>query len=415
MTRNILLQSHQRNEQGAVGVLVAVLFGTFVVTGLLAWSVDAGQIILERRQTQSAADAGALALAQSCAKSNCNLNADGLPALVNANTINSATRTHPIERQCKSNASIAGTLPVCSSSPSVGALRECPPVPSILAALPYVEVRVRANEGGQPLIPNPFTQTNNSGPDTSNVISCARAAWGKPSAAAFTSPITISTCEWDKFSSGGTSYYPPPTGAWPGYGGAGQSPFPLAATTPNTPGRELMITLHDPGDGECPATPSGGDAPGGFGYLNTTGTCSTTATSTNGVDYWAGIDTGANLPNDCKVPMANIHDNGPTIDLPVFDCIVNDGSGAVTPAMDCNSGNGANAKYHLAGVARFFLSGYSLPGGTKNSWVTGNPPCGGSVKCISGWFVSGVLSNPTGGVVPPGGLNYGLSVIVPAG
>ena len=117
--------------------------------------------------------------------------------------------------------------------------------------------------------------------------------------------------------------------------------------------------------------------------------------------------------------MAQIHDFGPTIDLPVFDCIVNNGTGPISSYPDplCNSGNGAQARYHLAGVARFFLSGYALPGGTKNSWVTGNPPCSGSVKCISGWFVSGVLANPTGGVVPPspGTPNYGLSVIVPAG
>lgn len=54
-----------RNERGATAALVALLFGGFVVTGLLAWSADAGQIFWERRQTQNAADAAALALAQS--------------------------------------------------------------------------------------------------------------------------------------------------------------------------------------------------------------------------------------------------------------------------------------------------------------------------------------------------------------
>ena len=59
-----------RNERGATTMLVALLFGGFVVTGLLAWSADAGQVFWERRQTQNAADAAAMALAQSCAKGN---------------------------------------------------------------------------------------------------------------------------------------------------------------------------------------------------------------------------------------------------------------------------------------------------------------------------------------------------------
>ncbi|GAA4109714.1 hypothetical protein GCM10022415_03040 [Knoellia locipacati] len=413
------LTVRRRDERGAVGALVGLLFGAFVVTGLLAWSADVGQVMWERRQTQNAADAAALALAQSCAKNNCVAGADNLPALVNANTVNNALRTHTLERQCKRNTSI-GSLPQCTSTPSITALRECPPMPSTLSTLPYVEVRVGANEGGLGIIPNPFSRVNNSPADdsTQQVYSCSRAAWGVPAANSFLAPIAISTCEWRTYSAGGTTYHPAPTGAWPGYGGAGQPPWPLGPTNPNTAGREVVITLHGSGDSSCPSGPSGGDVPGGFGYLDSTGSCNVTTSTTNGTDYWAPVSTGSSAPNSCRSVLADVRDNGPVIDLPVYDCIVNNGSGAVTPSTSCLSGNGSSARYHLAGVARFYLSGYKITGSeSRPSRVTGSVPCSGSARCISGWFVSGVLSNPTGGVVAPTPSNpgFGLSVVVPAG
>ncbi len=411
----------QRDEKGAVAVLVAVIFATFVVTGLLAWSVDAGQIFLERRQTQNAADAAALALAQSCAKANCNVDANGLPALVNANTINSGTRTHTIERQCKSTSAIPGTLPVCTSTPSVTQLRECPPRPTgLAAALPYVEVRVRANETSPGLIPNPFTRANNTGPDDSNVISCARAAWGTPTTASFTSPITISTCEWQTYTSGGTTYVAqPPVAPWPGYGGAGQPAFPPPATTPNTPGREVIIDLHNPAKPGC--SYNGKDTAGGFGYLDTTGSCSTTLSTTNGVNIWANIDTGSSTTGTCQTALANIWTSGPVIDLPVFDCMVKSTTGTPVgaPPADCDPSDagGANTYYHVAGVAKFYLSGYRIGGGvTKPSKVSGVVPCGNPRRCISGWFVQGVLNAPTATIIPPTSTNgFGLTAVVAAG
>ncbi len=53
-------------ERGAAGVLVAVMM--LVLIGAGAMAVDVGQIYAERAQLQNAADAGALAVAQSCRK-----------------------------------------------------------------------------------------------------------------------------------------------------------------------------------------------------------------------------------------------------------------------------------------------------------------------------------------------------------
>ena len=422
MTKIPVSVGSTRDERGATTMLIALLFGAFVVTGLLAWSADAGQIMWERRQTQNAADAAAMALAQSCAKGNCVSDADGLPALVNANTINSLARTHTIERQCKANTTV-GTLPVCTSTPNVTQLRECPPLPTGMSStLPYVEVRVRADESSPGLIPNPFTRANNTGPDNSNVISCSRAAWGTPMSATFTSPITISTCEWQTYTSAGTTYVAqPPVAPWPGYGGAGQPAYPLAATTPNTPGREVKISLHDPTKPGC--SYNGKDTAGGFGYLDTSGSCSTSLTTTNGVDVWANIDTGSSTTGSCQTALANIWSNGPVIDLPVFDCMVKSTTGTPVgaPPSDCDPADagGANTYYHVAGVAKFYLSGYKIGGGPADeraSRVSGVVPCSGSNRCISGWFVQGVLNTPVTSIVPPTTTTgFGLTAVLAAG
>lgn len=57
---------HPDNEQGAAGVLVAVMM--LVLIGVGAIAVDVGQIYAERAELQSAADAGALAGAQICSE-----------------------------------------------------------------------------------------------------------------------------------------------------------------------------------------------------------------------------------------------------------------------------------------------------------------------------------------------------------
>lgn len=59
----------EARERGAVGTVVAVLMLVLIAAGALA--VDVGQIYSERAQLQNAADAGALAVAQSCALSSC--------------------------------------------------------------------------------------------------------------------------------------------------------------------------------------------------------------------------------------------------------------------------------------------------------------------------------------------------------
>lgn len=77
------LTSHQESERGAAGVLVVVMM--LVLIGAGAMAVDVGEIYAERAQLQNAADAGALAVAQSCGAGTCNSGLAGSLANGNSN------------------------------------------------------------------------------------------------------------------------------------------------------------------------------------------------------------------------------------------------------------------------------------------------------------------------------------------
>ena len=59
-------QRLRRDERGAIGIIVAVLLGAGVLTGMGALVVDVGQLYQERAELQDSADAAALGVARSC-------------------------------------------------------------------------------------------------------------------------------------------------------------------------------------------------------------------------------------------------------------------------------------------------------------------------------------------------------------
>lgn len=408
----------QRKERGAVATIVVTLLGMGVVLGLLAISVDVGRLMVERRQLQNGADAAANSLALSCARGFCVAGGEGPAGTLQALTNNNARDgEHTIALQCGRN---AGSLPTCPTSSY--ALEDCPPLPPAYASattLPYVEVHTTTRSGGASAMRNFFSGANGNEQSTT-VHACSRAAWGQPGGGTATTPITVSICEWQTMTAGGTSWVvDPPSGAWPGYGGAGQPPMPGGFTDPNTAGREQMFTLHDPAKPPC--SYNGKDTAGGFGYLDPTGSCEATVTTVNGVDMWSNIDTGSSATGDCQTKLANLWANGPVIDIPVFDCIVKSTTG--TPAggiagKDCTGGGGSGAisYYHIVGWAKFYLSGYKIggaPATERTARAKGVVPCSGAQRCLSGWFVKGVLASaPT---IVPGGPNLGSYAVVPVG
>ena len=419
-----------RREGGAVATIVATLLGFGVILGFLAISVDVGRLMVERRQLQNGADAAAMSLAQSCAKSNCVAGAGGIGALTNANARDGQ---HTISNQCGVNlpaSAYASGITTCPASSY--AMAECPPLPpayagSAFSTLPYVEVRTSTSSNGNSTMTNIFRQAAGNEPgspdeSSSDVHACSRSAWGAPGGATATTPFTISVCEWQTYTNSGASWVAdPPSGAWPGYGGVGQPLYPPGFTTPNTNGREQVLTLHDPARPPCSF--NGKDTAGGFGYLQPTGSCEATVVTSNGVNQWANIDTGSSATNDCKTKFANLYANGPVVDIPVFDCIVKSTTGTPTGGIagkDCTGagGSGAVTYYHIVGWAKFYISGYKIGGSPDTervSRVRNIVPCSGSVRCISGWFVKGTLSKASSVVPPTPGLDLGSYAVIPLG
>ncbi len=421
-----------RNERGAVATIFAVLIIGGVMLGLLAISIDVGNLMWERRQLQNAADAASLSLAKSCAEGTCAPSVNGLDALVNQNSKDGAsgyTSQYSGTGQCGVN--VPGLDPC---APTSGGLADCPSVPSGLASdVPYVEVHTETRTNANSLT-QIFAQA--AGMNGNNVeAACARVAYGTPGGGEADLPLTFSACDWQHATGGttggGGSYYPSPVyngaNAY-GYGGSGQPAWPQAAATPPAQnlGQEVILLAQNPpppgngnGGNQIPATPcpswNGHVLPGGFGVLETQ--TSPVVDKCRFVEYthhWMHTSTGNNI-------SCNLDDLvGKVVNIPVFDCTNTTAPGVAPPVNGCDTGNGDNAYFHRAGYAAFYLSGYNMnvTGGIPNfrrSLVSGNKPCGNPNTCISGWFVTGEL-NASAVSGPPTGQGYfGAYAIVPVG
>lgn len=370
-------------ERGATASLVAILMATFVLTGMLAYAVETGNLMFERRQVQNGADAASTSLAQSCAEKS--------PACAPGDTLtddytsdNAYDDESRVTEECAPSTLVAG-FPDCAAG-NVSSLSNCPPLPDWVTdyGVPYVEVHTGSQTDGQPHARTWLTGLFGGGGSDPDVGSCARAAWGPPTSYESTAPVTFSDCEWDDHTGGGTYYQAAPgdpagSPPWsaPGYGGAGQ---------PAEPSSEVVIHLQDHG-GDTPCTTSNGhDTAGGFGFLDDSGSC----TSDVSDDDWIKIETGY-LP--CINSVLNSR-RGTVIDLPVFDCMYRSVWGAPgfvpSSTTKCDWSPGGTTWYHIDGWAKFYLSGWRLPGTSRPGYV-GGMPCHHSDWCISGWFVSGVL------------------------
>ncbi|GAA2159927.1 putative Flp pilus-assembly TadE/G-like protein [Humibacillus xanthopallidus] len=432
--------SDARRDKGAVATLFAVLLAGGVVIGMLALTVDIGGFWVERRELQNSADAASLSLASICAKkaSDCDplVTPASLNPLINANagadqasqllTDVSPTMTKGQCARTPTGLSFPN-MPTCESVGSDAVpsqLSKCPAVPAWLrgagAGIPFVEVYTQTEHNGSTVLPPAFSQALVGGPGSPMTVSaCARAAWGPPGVRTGSVSITISSCEWNTMTNGGTSYVNSlPVGAFPGYGGSGQPPMPSAS-------QEIVINLAIPN----PPTPpnpddfcqvNGKDTPGGFGYVSPTAPSTCVADITT--DNWVNILNGNNATNACESALSSLY--GKVIQIPVYDCILQSMSVPTGPPPTgpgaCLGGpgaGGAKAYYHIAGWANFYLSGYKVGGGPASERVsvrTGSLPCTGSVRCLSGWYVKGSLDATS--IAPPSpGNDFGAFTVLPAG
>lgn len=427
-------QGHQ--ERGAVATIVAVLLGMGVILGFTALSVDVGSIMWERRQLQNGADAAAFALAQSCAENatactTTNVTTRGLVSGLNDTNNYSDGQGGFEPSHYQESGGLTGvcahaiswsSLPACD--PTTGTLADCPAVPATLdAAVPYVETHTQTRHNGTSILPTWISRAIVGGSPGSTVGACARVAFGAPGGSS-SLPLTFSTCEWSWNTSNGTSYYandPVNTPAVP-YGYDGNSATPQPAWPPLA--KEIRIVLQDPpnGSGIDPShctTFNGHDVPGGFGYLQNSG-CAATIDAND----WTQVKPGNSLPScDLTGKLGTVQY------VPIFNCVVDEPPTDGTLPGDCNdfdtttseAAGGSNTWYHIAGWAKFYLSGYKfggVGGNTEPSVLPGSTQnCPGPNRCLYGWFLDGELHDRPieGPLGAPGSNNFGSYTIKSAG
>ncbi|GAA3310720.1 TadE/TadG family type IV pilus assembly protein [Arthrobacter ramosus] len=146
-------------ERGAAGVLVALMM--LVLIGVGAVAVDVGQIYAERAQLQNGADAGALAVASSCAKGSCNISLAG--PLANSNANDGASTVKSVDL------SVPGKVTVTTST--------------------------KDGTTGAGYLSKMFANALNTGPVT--VGAQATATWGGPGSGPAILPLAFAPCQFD--------------------------------------------------------------------------------------------------------------------------------------------------------------------------------------------------------------------------
>jgi hypothetical protein len=361
LTRLVLLRL-RRDESGVVAVIVALLLGAGVLTGMAALVVDVGQIYQERAELQNGADAAALGVAKSCALGACTPGIAGQLADGNASGLTGGTEG--VQVICGS-----GSLGGCPGG--TGSITDCPPPPA--AGTNFVDVYTATQTAsGSTLLPPVFATTllGNSSYQGTTVRACAQAEWGAPSAAT-ADALTLSACEWDQATQQGTSYAPAPPYS--------SSALPAASF-------DEVLTLDPGNDVGCATEPAGADGPGTFGWAEDAGNCTLPI---SGPSFPAG--TGTSVISSCQAALQNAQSSQIPILVPVYVSL-----------------NGAGGTYVLQGFADFVVTGYNLPPGFfAADWLNPANSCQGTDYCLTGYFVQGVI--PATGALT--GTYLGTSVI----
>lgn len=396
-------------ERGAMAVLVALLVPV-VLLGLGAFVVDVGSWYAERAQTQNGADAGAVAVAQSCAKGVCS------PATASpyapANSTGNLNTSSVVRTVC--GASDTGGLTACDPASENGKL--CPPTRSGN----YVDVQVTTDKTMTPIFGSVLGGTSQT------IGACAQATWAAARGGSGLA-LTMSICNWladtgaaypgDPNAQYATPQPPYPADPWPAaYPGTVSG---KAAAVPNIGGENVFQVT---GKNKCSAGESGLDVPGGFGWLSDSSNGQAPpgcliSTDANGYVYSNPGGIGGQS-SDCSNYLKAVYAAGPTIPnslnpifIPIFDLACgSDGRLQPDDKTACPAGM-PSSSYHVIGYAEFVLTGYDYNPIHAASMINGADPCkGGSTSCLYGLFTTGLI--PNGQVCTTGGCpNLGASVV----
>lgn len=178
------------DDQGAVIVLVAILLGTAVLTGLLAIVVDLGRLYAERRVVQNSADAAALTLARNCGLTDpqCATRSAAQTRALSLAAANSPDGVSAVTEVCGS-----GVLGPCTA-PGTDWM-ECGAL-TPQQALGYARVRTQtqAGSGDRFLLPFFAGAVGGTGTNQMTTVACAQAIWGPPSTSTVLMPFLLPAC-----------------------------------------------------------------------------------------------------------------------------------------------------------------------------------------------------------------------------
>jgi len=362
-----ILRRLRSDERGAIAVVVAVLIGSGVLTGMGALVIDVGQLYQERAELQDGADAAALGVAKSCALGACAPTDASQLADANASSLTGGTMA--VDLVCGS-----GGLGNCP--PSTGKMTDCPQAPS--AGTNFVEVYTSTETAsGSTLLPPVFARTLIGGYQGTDVGACAQVEWGAPPDAT-TVAIAISACEWDQATQEGTAFQPAP-------------PYPPDTVPATSADQVLTLTTGGNPGGGCPTEPAGAEDPSTFGWaVDEGGNCSLPV---SGATFPAIPPNPLESPSPaCQEVLANAQQSETPILVPVY------------VSLDNAAGD---PRYVLRGFADFVVTGYNMPGFDASDWLDPANNCPGADYCLNGYFVQGVI--PSTGAIA--GANLGASII----
>jgi len=221
-----------------------------------------------------------------------------------------------------------------------------------------VEMRAEDVSGGTVLAPI-FGRV--LGFDGASVAAEASAVWGYLGSTE-TLPLIISDCEWF------------------------DDDRPDLQAGPPFAGDPWLFVFHQGNQGRtCDHSNSGFDVPGGFGWLDTeAGPCRALVEAGERV----GVDPGSSPSQSCT----------PSLVEGLLNTVI------YLPYYEDKFGNGNNGEYLVSGLGAFYVTGYNFGGQYKEP--SGNVPCGGSTRCLAGYFVETTTS-----IGDPGGPNRGVSIV----
>jgi Flp pilus assembly protein TadG len=193
----------QRNdEKGGVVVLFAILVTTSIIIAMFVMVFDVGSIYSERRVQQKSADSAVLATAQECALlgvgniygvSTGNVTPLCESALYSKTFATQYTNANSPDNLTKvTELCGTGSLPLCN--PGNSGTFECKPVNNQYKN--YVRVRTETLQQTGDSIPALFRSLIDSSDNTTKVVGCSQAAWGKANAAKIQIPIALPICEY---------------------------------------------------------------------------------------------------------------------------------------------------------------------------------------------------------------------------